>query len=194
MQKAVFLDRDGTINSDEFGYVNKPADFHLYPFAAEAIKILNEMNFLLFVVTNQSGLARGYYSRQDLENIHAKMNAELKEKNAFLTRIYYSPYHQEGHVAPFNIEHEDRKPGLGMFKKARQEYGFRINRSYMIGDKFSDVVFGRKAGLKTILLLSGCGEQEFLQNRHNRQLKPHFVAENLLQAALLIKTLESDRK
>ena len=107
-----------------------------------------------------------------------------------ITKIYYSPHYQDGKVEPFNIAHQDRKPDLGMFKKARQEYDFRINRSYMIGDKNSDVVFGRKAGLKTILVQSGNGRNEFLQNRDKWEFKPHFITEHLLHAVLLIDKLE----
>ncbi len=191
MQKAVFLDRDGTLNPDEQGYINEPEDFSLYPFAGEAIRRLNELDFLVFIVTNQSGIARGYLTEADLHRIHQRMIAELRKEDAEITRIFYSPYHQEGKVEPFNIAHQDRKPDLGMFQRAKQEFDFSTRHSYLIGDKYSDIAFGRKAGLKTILVQTGNGRKEFMQNRYNWKWKPHFVTEHLLHAVYLIEKLEN---
>jgi D,D-heptose 1,7-bisphosphate phosphatase len=184
--KAVFLDRDGTINIDERGYINHPDKFDVYPFAAEAIKILNELGYKVIVVTNQSGITRGYYTIEDLDNIHKKMSEQLAAGKAFTDAIYFSPYHLEGTIEPYNIHHEDRKPSLGMFRKALQEFNLDIKKSFMVGDRYSDVAFGKKAGLKTILVRTGFGEKEFLQNRKKRALKPDFVVKNLLSAANLI--------
>jgi D,D-heptose 1,7-bisphosphate phosphatase len=184
--KAVFLDRDGTINIDKKGYVHDPDDFELYPFSAQAINIINKLDYLVFVVTNQSGIARAYYTLEDLKAIHLKMNKSLREAGARIDEIFFSPYHKEGSVEPFDIDHEDRKPGLGLFKKAFQKYHFEIKKSYMIGDKYTDIEFGKRAGLKTILLLTGDGENEFLNNRNNWIYKPDFIVKNLLAAAKLI--------
>jgi D,D-heptose 1,7-bisphosphate phosphatase len=191
MKKAVFIDRDGTINADKFGYISQPKDFHLYPFAAEAISLLNKLDFYVFIVSNQSGIARGYYSEKDLEKVHDKMIDELNKSGAQVTEIYYSPFHKEGKVEPFNIDHEDRKPGLGMFKKARQKYEFSAKHSYMIGDKYSDIAFGRKAGLVTILVRSGEGNNEFLKKRNEWEQKPHYIVNDLLSAVKIIEKLES---
>ncbi|MCF7792819.1 MAG: HAD family hydrolase [Candidatus Cloacimonetes bacterium] len=193
MKKAVFLDRDGTINSDENGYINKPEDFELYEFTAEAIRKLNEMDFLVFVITNQSGIARGFYTENEMNKIHQKMLKELQKHNAEITEIFHSPYHKDGKIAPFTIDHEDRKPGLGMFKKACEKYNFSIKESYMIGDKYADIEFGKKAGLTTILVRTGYGEKEFLENRKNWKYKPDFIAEHLLHAVLLIEKLEKKK-
>jgi len=191
MKKAVFLDRDGTINPDEKGYISKPEDFILFPYAAEAISILNKLDFLVFIITNQSGIARGYYSFNDLEEIHQKMLSELEESGAKITEIFVSPYHKDGKVESYNIDHPDRKPGLGMFEQALQKHPFRIKESFVIGDKYSDISFGRKAGLNTILVRSGDGNQEFLQNRSTWKYKPHYIVNDLLKAAELILKLES---
>jgi D-glycero-D-manno-heptose 1,7-bisphosphate phosphatase len=185
MQRAVFLDRDGTINQDS-GYISKPEQFEIYPYAGKAINLLNELGFLVFVVTNQSGVARGYYNHHDLAEIHAKMLDQLKKENAHIDKIYISPYWHDGQIEPFNIEHEDRKPGIGMFKKARKEFDVKVSRSYMIGDRYSDIAFGKKAGLTTILVLSGDGRNEFLNNRKSWEYKPDFITENLLSAAKFI--------
>ena len=112
--KAVFLDRDGTINSDEHGYINKPDDLHLYPFAAEAISKLNKMGYLVFVVTNQAGVAYGYFKIEDVEKINAKLVNDLAKGNAKVDEIFYSLCHRNGVVEPFNIYHKDRKPDIGM--------------------------------------------------------------------------------
>lgn len=186
IKRAVFLDRDGTINIDEKGYIDHPDRFELFPFAAEAIALLNEMDFLVFIVTNQSGITRDYYSFEDLDLIHRKMEKCLNEQNARIDEIFISPYHIEGKVEPYNIHHEDRKPGLGMFKKAKKKYNFRTEKSFMIGDRYTDVEFGKKAGLTTIFVLSGLGKKEFLKDRKNWKFKPDFIVKDLLIAAKLI--------
>jgi D,D-heptose 1,7-bisphosphate phosphatase len=187
-KKAVFLDRDGTINSDEYGYVKDTHEFQLYSFAKKALTKLKKCNLLLFLVTNQSGIARGYYSFADLATIHSKMQNQLGE--AAFDDIFISPYHIQGFVKPYNISHADRKPGLGMFKQAVQKHDFQIKGSYMIGDKYTDIEFGKKAGLITILVQTGKGREEFLFKRQEWSYKPDFIADNLLVAAELIEKLE----
>jgi D,D-heptose 1,7-bisphosphate phosphatase len=188
--KAVFLDRDGVINNDKYGYVNNPDQFELFPWVPKAIEELNLLGFLVFVVTNQGGIARGYFTEQDLEKIHAKMLLQLKEKNAFINDIFYSPFYKEGTVEPYNIYSDCRKPGLGMFNKALKKYDFTIKESFMFGDRYSDIVFGKKAGLNTILVRSGLGEKEFLENRTNWEHKPDFIVDNLYSGVNLIKKLQ----
>ena len=190
LKKAVFLDRDGTINWDENGYINNPDDFHLYPYAGEAIAELNKKDFLVFVVTNQSGVARDIYKIKDIEIIHDKMNKCLKEFGAHIDEIFFSPYHKIGKIEPYNVDHEDRKPGLGMFKKALKKYNLNIKNSFMIGDRYADIAFGKKAGLTTILVLTGNGEKEFFQKRNDREYKPDYVVSNLMSAVKLIKWKE----
>ncbi len=191
MKKAVFLDRDGTMNADVNGYISKPQDFELFPFAVKAVSILNEMDYLVFVVTNQSGIARGFYTFEDLEKVHEKMHFQLSEQRARVDGVFSAPYHIDGKIEPFNIEHEDRKPGLGLFKKALQEFSFSIKDSYMIGDRYSDIAFGRKAGLKTILVRTGEGNNDFLQKRAGWKQKPHYIVNNLMSAVKLIEKLEN---
>lgn len=186
-KRAIFLDRDGVISPDDFGYLSDPAQYHLYPYTIEALTILQNLGFLLFVVTNQSGIARGYFTIEDLEKVLAKMRFLLSEGGINLDGVYYSPYFKTGIVAPYNIEHEDRKPGIGMFKKAYSEFHFQKAGSWMIGDRISDIGFGKNAGLKNILLLTGNGDKDFLKILETGSPKPDFVCENLLTAANLIK-------
>ncbi len=184
--KTVFLDRDGTINKDEVGYINHPDDFILFPNAAKAIALLNRAGYLVIIVTNQSGIARGYYTFDDLERVHKKMHELLKKDDAHVDDVIISPYHHEGTIEPWNIRHEDRKPGLGMFRQAQEKYDITLKDSFMIGDKYSDVAFGKKAGLKTILVQTGYGWDAFLNDREKWQYKPDYVAKDLLAAAKLI--------
>lgn len=187
IKRAIFLDRDGVISPDDFGYLSNPDEYHLYPYTIEALKIFKELNFLLFVVTNQSGIARGYFTIDDLEKVLAKMRSLLSAGGIELDGVYYSPYYKDGIVPPYNIDHIDRKPGIGMFKKAYSEFHFQIEGSYMIGDRISDLGFGRNAHLKNILLLTGNGEKDFMKILETDDLRPDLVCENLLTAAKLIR-------
>lgn len=183
---AVFLDRDGTINLDN-GYISHPQDFNIFPFAGVAIKILNDLGMLVFIVTNQSGIARGFYTFEDLDKIHRKMNDQLAEYGAGIDKIYISPFFHEGAVEPYNIFHEDRKPNLGLYKRSREEFAFNVKSSFMIGDRYTDIEFGKRAGLETFLVLTGDGKKEFLGNRNNWQYKPDYIVNDLLVAAKYIK-------
>ncbi len=184
--RAIFLDRDGTISSDEYGYIANPADYKIYPFTGEALRLLKDAGFLLFIVTNQSGIARGYFKPDTVEKVHDHMLELLCQEGVEIDAVYYSPYFKDGIVEPYNVDHEDRKPGIGMFKRAKREFHFATGQSWMIGDRYTDIVFGHKAGLKTILLLTGNGQEEFDNQMHKWEIKPDFVVSNLLTAAKLI--------
>jgi len=187
--KAVFIDRDGTLNDDLTGYISDQKDFHLFPFAGEAIKILNSLLFKTIVVTNQSGIARGFYTEKDLEQVHKYMNDELAKKNAHIDLILYSPYHHKGIIEPYNTEHISRKPKPGMFFEALKKYPIKAKESYMIGDRVADIEFGKNNGLTSILVKTGYGTQTW-ENRDTLRVLPDFVVENLLSAVRLIKVLE----
>jgi D-glycero-D-manno-heptose 1,7-bisphosphate phosphatase len=187
-KKAVFLDRDGTVNPDEFGYIDNPDKYYLYPYAADAIKLLKSLGYYVLLVTNQGGVARGYITLEQMHSVLDKAQRLLAEQGAVLDKVYYSPYYYAGVVEPYNIPHEDRKPGLGMFKQAVKDFHFRPEHSWMIGDRHSDIEFGKKAGLQTILLMSGNGEKEFRQDMQHWTHKPDFVVKDLTVAARLIES------
>lgn len=189
MQKVVFIDRDGTINADNHGYINNPADFVLLPNSAKAIKLLNDLNYKVVVVTNQSGIARGYFTLDQVAEIHARMKELLAEDGAYVDDILISPYHPDGVVEPYNIAHEDRKPGTGLLKKYYANNNFKTSKSFMIGDKTSDLEFGINFHLATILVLTGEGEKTFA-TRGECSVKPDFVVEDLLEAVKIIKILD----
>ncbi len=184
--KTVFIDRDGTINEDKDGYIDHPDRFQLFQGAADSIKKLNIAGYKVFVITNQSGIARGYYSFEDLERVHKKMIQLLDEKKAIIDEILISPYHKEGIIEPYNCEHDDRKPGLGLFNRVKSQYDIDLKSSFMIGDKYSDIEFGKKAGLKTILVLSGHGKREFRENRNDWKFLPDLIVKNISIAVNVI--------
>ncbi|HPT71194.1 MAG TPA: HAD family hydrolase [Candidatus Cloacimonadota bacterium] len=187
--KAVFLDRDGTINPDAEGYIHHPDQFELFSYTIEAIKKIHALGYYVFVVTNQSGIARGYFTMEEVEAIHAKLSRQLEDGGTHLDAIYYSPYLKEGTIPPWNCEHPTRKPNIGMFDQAMRDFEFNPHLSWMIGDKYQDIEFGYRAGLKTILVLSGNGKKEFFENRENWIIKPDFVVQDLLSAVDVIELM-----
>lgn len=189
IKRAIFLDRDGCISPDKYGYISDASQYSLYPYTGEALRILKELGFLLFIVTNQSGIARGYFGFEELHSVLARMQELVQEEGVKFDGIYYSPYYKDGTIAPWNVDHEDRKPGLGMYKKALKEHGFQPSASWMIGDRYTDVEFGKKAGLRTILLLSGNGWDELKTDVKSWKYQPDLICEDLLTAAKLIASV-----
>lgn len=148
--KAVFFDRDGTLNVNT-DYLYKKEDFIWMPDAVEAIKYANDHGYLVIVVTNQSGVARGYYTEEDVKILHEWMNQELKKKGAHIDAFYYCPYHTSGTVPGYIRDSKDRKPKPGMVLRAIREYDIDPAQSIMIGDKQLDVECAANAGVKGAL-------------------------------------------
>ena len=144
MQKVVFLDRDDTICVDG-PYCSRPEDLVLVEGAGKAISKLNRNNFLVIVITNQSGISRGFFSHEVLASIHSKMCSDLLLSGAKIDDIFYCPCLPEVGCA-------DRKPGIGLFEKSSDKYDIDIQNSYMVGDRKSDVVAGQRFGLTTVLI------------------------------------------
>lgn len=189
IRRAVFLDRDGCISPDEYGYISDPAAYSLYPYTGEALRLLKELGYLLFVVTNQSGIARGYFGVDELHSVLDRMSELVSNEGVELDGVYYSPYFKAGIVEPWNVDHPDRKPGLGMFQKALRQHHFQPSASWMVGDRYTDVEFGKKAGLRTILLLSGNGWDELKTDVKSWEHQPDLICEDLLTAARAIRML-----
>ena len=154
-QKAIFLDRDGTINR-YVGFLRNINEFELLPGAAEAIKLINESGYLAIVVTNQPVIARGEVTVEELNEIHRKMATELGHAGAFTDALYYCPHHPdkgfEGEIPELKFECECRKPRPGMLLKAAEDFNIDLSESYMIGDSKADVDAGINAGCKSILI------------------------------------------
>lgn len=143
---AAFLDRDGVINVDH-GYTFRPEHLEFTPTAVEGIRLLNQAGYPVLVVTNQSGVARGLYGLAEVEAFHAHLNAALAQAGAHVDAFYYCPYHPEGTVADYAIEHEDRKPGIGMIRRAMREWDVDAEGSFLVGDKQSDLEAAVAAGI-----------------------------------------------
>jgi len=186
--KAIFLDRDGTINEDSVDYIKSSTEFKLFPYSAEAINMLRSLDYKIIIITNQSGIAKGLFTINDYLSVTNYMQDKLAEENAIIDLVLYSPYHPEGIVAPYNIEHNSRKPKPGMFYEAIQKYPIKASKSFMIGDKDIDIEFGKRNGLKTILVKTGYGRETW-KNRKKIKIMPDFVVENILSAAFLITFL-----
>jgi D-glycero-D-manno-heptose 1,7-bisphosphate phosphatase len=154
---AAFLDRDGVINVDH-GYTFRPEDLVFTPSAVEGIRLLNEAGYLVIVVTNQSGVARGLYGTADVEAFHAHMAAALAERGARIDAFYYCAYHPEGIVAEYAREHADRKPGCGMLMRAMADLPVDRARSFMIGDKQSDAAAATGAGIPARVIPANDGD------------------------------------
>ena len=164
--RAVFVDRDGTIAKD-VPYCSCPEDFELLPRVAEAIRLLNQHNFKVIVVTNQSGIARGYFSEGMLAKIHQKMRDELAKQQAFVDAIYYCPHHPDEHCPC-------RKPKPAMILQAVKEHYINLKNSFIVGDAPIDIEMGRIVGCQTVLLHQG-------QSKLEGKL-PDYLATDLYQA------------
>jgi D,D-heptose 1,7-bisphosphate phosphatase len=159
-QKAVFLDRDGTINKYK-GYITSPRQLELIDGASDAIKMINRSGYLAVVVTNQPSIAMGRMSFSVLEEIHAKLDTLLGEDGAYLDAIYFCPHHPDagfsGEIQSLKIKCDCRKPSDGLLRKAAEDFNIDLSKSFMVGDSESDILAGQSAGCKTAFLL--CGEQ-----------------------------------
>ena len=145
---AVFLDRDGVINQD-FGYVGNWADFYFCPGALDALKMLSDKNVDIFIVTNQSGIARGYYTEQEFNSLTKKMLDVMQEHGVIISSVYFCPHHIEGHVVKYALKCDCRKPLPGMLVKAASDFDINFSEAIMIGDKSSDMQAAEAAGISS---------------------------------------------
>ena len=189
MKQAVFLDRDGVITQEPPHYAHRLSQLELIPKSAEAIRLLNENGFLVVVVSNQAGIARGYYQEEDTERFNQAMGGKLAAEGAHIDAIYYCPHHPEAKIAAYRIECECRKPRPGMLKKAAKELEIDLKQSFMIGDKSIDIEAGKRAGCKTILVKTGYGDEE----RQDNQIECNWITDDLYHAVEHILSLNIQR-
>jgi D-glycero-D-manno-heptose 1,7-bisphosphate phosphatase len=178
---AVFVDRDGTL-TEEVGYVNHPDRLHLLPRAAEAVRRLNQASIPAVMVTNQSGIARGYFSQEVLAAVNTALVQQLERGGARLAGLYVCAHHLTEGVAPFRADCECRKPKPGLLLRAARDLGLDLAASWMIGDKPSDIEVGERAGTGTVLVLTGYGRGEWEYRRDAFRVPPAHVADDLLDA------------
>jgi histidinol-phosphate phosphatase family protein len=154
--KTVFLDRDGVINRNppNMGYVRRWSEFSFIPNARKAIRELTQNGYRIIIVTNQAGIGRGLFSEENLMDIHSRMVAEIVEAGGRIDAIYYCPHHP-------NAGCECRKPKPGMLTRAGREHNIELSSTYLIGDSKTDIEAGQRAGSKTLLVLTGLGQESY---------------------------------
>lgn len=180
LHKAVFLDRDGTIAKDVH-YCRDPRDFELLPRVPAAIRLLNQHGYKAVVITNQSGIARGYFTERTLSMIHQKMETELLKHNASIDAIYICPHHPDERC-------ECRKPRPSLLIRAASDIGIALEQSYMIGDDVKDVQAGRAAGCRTVWLTPDPNQQD----AEPRPLSDHIAADLFDAVQWLLKDARSE--
>ena len=185
MNNAVFIDRDGTINVN-VGYLDNPERFKMYPGVTEGIKLLKKNGFKIIVVTNQSGIGRGYFSIKTLEKINQKMKNELSGKGANVDAIYYCPHHPEDNC-------NCRKPRTGLLEAAIKEFNLDISLSYIIGDRMLDMEAGHKIGCKTVLVPEDRDKIEKEMEESN--IQPDHICDNFYSGVTwILKNIEKNSK
>jgi len=183
LRGAVFLDRDGTI-CEEMGYVNHVDRFQIFPFAAEAIRQLNQADIPVVVVTNQSGIARNIFPESLVHEVHKKMVAELAAGGAWIDAIYFCPHKSEDAC-------ECRKPNPGLLQRAAREHALDLAASWVVGDRYADLEMAHAAGARGMLVMTGYGLGEYELHRSDWPRQPDSLAGDLSEAVRQI--LQQDR-
>ncbi len=187
---AIFLDRDGTL-IEEIGYLHRPEDIRICPTAVEAVEKINQKGVPAIVITNQSAIARGLMSEEDLQHLHHSLQETFREKGARIDALYYCPHHPQAGEGAYTQSCSCRKPEPGLFLRAARELQLDLSTSHMIGDTLRDVEAGHRAGCQSILVKTGYGQDELLllgkedssSSASNNPLRqPEYVAENILEA------------
>jgi D-glycero-D-manno-heptose 1,7-bisphosphate phosphatase len=185
LRSAIFLDRDGTV-TDEVGYINHISRAKIYPYAAEAVRLLKSTGLPVIIVTNQSGVGRGYFTEEIVGEVHRMVQETLQAAGTSIDAFYYCPHHPSAVVAGYRQECGCRKPGTGMPEEAAERFGIELSASYVVGDTYRDMQMGFNIGARTVLLMTGYGRGEYEYRRTGWARMPDLVAENLLEAARLI--------
>ncbi len=182
MNKAVFLDRDGTV-TEEVGYLTDLDKLRLIPGAGPAIRKLNQAGFRVVLVTNQSGVARGHFSESLVHEAHGRLKKMLRDEGARLDGIYYCPHHPTAGKSKYTMACDCRKPGTGLLDKAANDLTIDLSHSYVVGDKWSDVELAHRAGARSILVSTGFAPDDPGNIRPEHVRDPDFTAHDIGEAA-----------
>ena len=180
-RRAVFFDRDGTLN-EEVGHMDQLGRFRLFPFAGRAVREVNEAGLLAIVVTNQSGVGRGMFPEELVQAVHERLERAMGSAGARLDGIYYCPHHPQAEIEQYRVECACRKPAPGMMEQAAERFGIRLEESFVIGDRYVDVEMAHRTGAASVLVLTGFGREEWERERDRWPQQPEHVAENVYDA------------
>lgn len=153
-QRALFLDRDGVINED-LGYISRWEDVRFVPGIFSLCRTAQSLGYRIFIVTNQAGIGRGFYSEDDFQGLMRWMLEEFAQEGVTIDAVYHSPFHPVHGIGEYKREHEDRKPGAGMLRRAKTEFGISLAESVMVGDRCTDIAAANSAGLRQAFLIAG---------------------------------------
>jgi D-glycero-D-manno-heptose 1,7-bisphosphate phosphatase len=181
VKPAIFIDRDGTL-SEEVGYINHLSRFRMLPFAADAVRLVNRSGFLAVLVTNQAGVARGYFPESLIADVHRVVTDRMADAGAHLDGIFYCPHHPSAGEAPYRQDCRCRKPKPGLLHAAEKELGIDLARSWVIGDRYPDMQVAWAVGARGALVRTGYGAGELEHNAPRWARRPELVAEHLLEA------------
>jgi D-glycero-D-manno-heptose 1,7-bisphosphate phosphatase len=187
------MDRDGTL-SHEVGYVNHLSRFRLLPWTVDAVRLINQSGWLAVVVTNQAGVARGYFPESLIHEVHASLRDSLAAGGAHLDALYFCPHHPSVGDPPYRLDCDCRKPKPGMLHRAEAELGVDLQRSWVVGDRRGDLELAWKVGARGALVKTGYGLGELSYDVPRGRRAPDLVAEHLLQAVLHIVSGEAPEK
>lgn len=182
-KRAIFLDRDGTL-IEEVGYLDRPERVELFPWSIDAIRAFNRAGWRVVIVTNQSGVARGFLTIDVVEQVHRHLDDLLQEGGAVIDAYYYCPHHPDGKVPELTRKCDCRKPGLGLIDRAVQEFGIDPRQSFAVGDRWLDVEFGHAMGGRGILVRTGYGARE--EQLPQAGVVADAIVNNLIEAAAWI--------
>ena len=178
---AVFIDRDGTIN-EQMGYINHLSRFIIFPGVIEAVRLLNAHDFWVIVLTNQGGVARGYYPIELMHEIHAFFMSSLKKNGAIIDSIFYCPHHPAGIIPEYSMECNCRKPKIGLVHQALEAFDIDMSKSYMVGDRHVDIELASRIEIDGVLVKTGYGLGEIDYVLPQQPIKPSYIAQDLLEA------------
>jgi D-glycero-D-manno-heptose 1,7-bisphosphate phosphatase len=193
MNKAVFLDRDGTLIEDR-GYICNFPQVGFFTFAAAAVRALNEAGYLVIVASNQSAVARGICSKKEIELLHRQLQDHFNKEGAAISAFYFCPFLADGAISRYRRNSPMRKPAPGMLLRAGRDFKLDLSASFMIGDKTDDILAGQGAGCRTMLVRTGQGRSSEIYFK-NTQPRPEYIVDDLLAASALITSLSGlDKK
>ena len=179
MRPAVFLDRDGTL-IEESGYLDRLDRLAFFPFSADAVRLLNRAGLAVVVATNQSGIARGLVKEAFIAEVHRHITETLAAGNARIDAFYYCPHHPDGTLESYRQDCDCRKPQPGMLRQAASDLGLDLARSFVVGDRWQDLIAGHAVGARTILVRTGYGR--ISEAEAPEAFTPDVVADNLMAA------------